>query len=71
LSASSVNAILALVRAGLGYSLLPWPDTSGPRAPGLQAVRLTGAGTEFPVCASWRARTPEDPLVAAALSALN
>jgi DNA-binding transcriptional LysR family regulator len=70
LSASSVNAILALVRAGLGYSLVPWPDTSGPRAVGMQAVRLTGPGTEFPVCASWRARSPEDPLVAAALSAL-
>jgi len=71
LSASSVNAILALVRAGLGYSLVPWPDKIGPHAAGLQAVRLAGPGTEFPVCASWRARTPQDPLVAAALNALQ
>lgn len=71
LSASSTNAILALVRAGLGYSLLPWPDKIGPRAPGLHALRLTGEGTAFPVCAAWRVRSPQDPIVAAALDALG
>jgi len=70
LSASSTNAILALVRAGLGYSLLPWPDKSGPRAKGLLAVPLTGPGTEFTVQVSWREREKQDPIVGAALDAL-
>jgi DNA-binding transcriptional LysR family regulator len=70
LSASSVNAILALVRAGLGYSLVPWPSASGPRVRGVSVARLPGARLRFAIRASWRRRTPPDPLVQAALAAL-
>ena len=70
LSASSTDAILGLVLAGLGYSLVPWPSPSGPRVAGVRAIRLRGAGTEFPVVAAWKARTVADPLIEAALGAL-
>jgi DNA-binding transcriptional LysR family regulator len=70
LSASSVNAILALVRAGLGYSLVPWPNEHGPRVRGVAVARMPGAHMRFAILASWRRRSPSDPLVEAALAAL-
>jgi DNA-binding transcriptional LysR family regulator len=69
LVASSTEALLAFVQAGLGFSLVPWPRPSGPRERGLDVLPLRGEGTRFPVTASFRA-SPEDPLVRAALSVL-
>ena len=69
LAASSTEALLAFVREGLGYSLVPWPDRRGPVGRRVDVWRMRGPGTEFPVLASYRAK-PADPLVAAALSAL-
>lgn len=71
LTASSTDAILGFVQAGLGYSLVPWPDARGPRLSGVQAIRQTGKGTEFPILALWRKRPIADPLVEAALGALD
>jgi DNA-binding transcriptional LysR family regulator len=70
LSASSVEAILGFVQAGLGYSLIPWPDPVGPRLRGVIARRQKGPGTEFPVVAAWAPRGYPSPLVQAALDAL-
>lgn len=70
LSASSVNAILALVRAGLGYSLVPWPDPKGPRIRGVSVAALPGRHLRFAIVAAFRRRAVPDPLVAAALAAL-
>jgi DNA-binding transcriptional LysR family regulator len=70
LSASSTSAILALVRAGLGYSLVPWPDPSGPRVRGIRVVQLPGKHLRFPIVAAYRRHAVPDPLVAAALAAL-
>jgi DNA-binding transcriptional LysR family regulator len=69
LGASSTEALLAFVREGLGFSLIPWPNAQGPVDRRVDALRLRGPGTNFPVVASYR-RKPTDPLIAAALAAL-
>ena len=66
-SASSVDTILAQVRAGLGYSVIPWLDRAGPNLPGIVVRPQTGPGTRFEVMAVWRKEEPQNPLVAAAL----
>lgn len=71
LSASSTEAILGFVAAGLGYSLVPWPDARGPQFKGVTALRQKGRGTEFPILAAWRKRAEPDPLISAALRALG
>jgi DNA-binding transcriptional LysR family regulator len=71
LSASSTEAILGFVAAGLGYSLVPWPDETGPKFRGVTAVRQNGRGTRFPILAVWRERAEPNPLVSAALQALR
>lgn len=70
LSASSTEAILGLVQAELGYSLIPWPSLTGPRVAGVRAVRLRAPGAAFPVMVAWRERSVPDPLVEAAISLL-
>ncbi|MEI9937382.1 MAG: LysR family transcriptional regulator [Pseudomonadota bacterium] len=71
LSASSTEAILGFVAAGLGYSLVPWPDARGPQFQGVTAIRQKGPGAEFPILAAWRKRAETDPLIDAALQALG
>lgn len=71
LSASSTEAILGFVAAGLGYSLIPWPTEDGPRLPGVVALRQRGPGTEFPILATFCDRKEPDPVVAAALDAFT
>jgi LysR family transcriptional regulator, benzoate and cis,cis-muconate-responsive activator of ben and cat genes len=70
LSASSTEAILGFVAAGLGYSLVPWPDVRGPQFRGVTAIRQKGPGTEFPILAAWRKLPEPNPLIDAALRAL-
>jgi DNA-binding transcriptional LysR family regulator len=70
LVASSTEALLAFVRAGLGFSLIPWPEPAGPQRRGVDVLALRGEGTRFPVLATYRS-SPEDPLVRAALGALR
>ncbi len=67
LSASSVDAILALVKADLGYSVVPWLDRRGPRREGIVAIRQKGPGTEFPIHAVWREAAWPHPLLDVAL----
>lgn len=67
-SAGSVDTILAQVRAGLGYSVIPWLDRRGPTLPGVVVRPQTGPGTRFEVVAVWRRQQPANPLVAAALA---
>jgi DNA-binding transcriptional LysR family regulator len=71
LSASSTEAILGLVAAGLGYSLLPWPEPNGPKFRGVSALRQKGPGTEFPISAVWRQGRELSPLISAALAAVH
>jgi DNA-binding transcriptional LysR family regulator len=66
--AGSADTILALVSAGLGYSLVP-AVAGGPGHPGVAAWLLTEPRTEFPVLAAWRKTSADHPLVAAFLSA--
>jgi DNA-binding transcriptional LysR family regulator len=65
--APSVVSILSFVAAGLGYSLVPWPDAQGPRMRGVTAFPLRGKGTRFPVVAAWRTRRIADPVLDAVL----
>ncbi len=67
LSASSADVILGFVEAGLGYSLIPWHDASGPKVKGIAVAPLTSPKVEFPVCAAWRKDTPENSLLDAVL----
>jgi DNA-binding transcriptional LysR family regulator len=68
LSASSVDSILALVRAGLGYSVVPWLHPDGPKIAGVTTWRQSGPGTEFPILALTRPGGGEHPLVKALFS---
>lgn len=70
LGASAAEALLAFVREGWGFSLIPWPNERGPVEKRVSAWRLRGPRTEFPVVATYRA-TPADPLVTAALDVLE
>jgi DNA-binding transcriptional LysR family regulator len=67
LSASSTEAILGFVAAGLGFSLVPWPDPKGPRVKGVAARAVGGAKARYPIVAAWRDTRDRDPLIAAAL----
>ena len=67
LSASSADAILGFVEAGLGFSLVPSLEENGPRARGVAVHPLRSPRVEFPIHAAWRADTPENPLLDALL----
>lgn len=69
ISATGVDAILAFVRAGLGFSVIPWLDRDGPKLEGVDASLREGPGTTFPILALWRA-SASHPLVEAALECL-
>jgi DNA-binding transcriptional LysR family regulator len=70
ISASSVDAILAFVSAGLGFSVVPWLDRRGPELANVRVRRQRGPGTTFPILAIWRRSEWTHPLVRALLAAL-
>jgi len=53
LSASTVDAILGFVQAGLGYSLVSWPSKEGPRLAGVVSERIRAKEARFAITASW------------------
>ena len=65
--APTVASILSFVAAGLGYSLVPWPDQKGPQFPGVAVRRLGTSQRQFPIVAAWRTRTESDPVLDAVL----
>ena len=70
-SASSVQAICALVQAGLGYSIVPWLAPEGPTFDGLLAKRQRSVDARFAIRAVWRGARGNSPLVDAALCAIG
>ncbi len=66
-TSSTVVGVLALVRAGLGNTVLPWPTAHGPRHEGVEAYPVDAPGTRFPIHAAYLARRAEEPLIVAAL----
>ncbi len=66
--AGAADTILALVSAGLGFSLVP-SFPGGPGHPGVAAWPLTQPRTEFPVVAAGRRSSADQPLIAAFLAA--
>ncbi len=65
-AADSTASLLGFVAAGLGFSVVPAIDPSGPRRRGVRAFRLRMPGAELPVHAAWLRGVP-NPLVGAAL----
>jgi DNA-binding transcriptional LysR family regulator len=70
-SASTTEAILGLVAAGVGCSLVPSIDESALRRRGIVARAFAPGQGRFPVRAVWRASGPANPAVDVALSALG
>jgi DNA-binding transcriptional LysR family regulator len=68
IAASSAGAILGLVAAGLGYSLVPALDGRDPRRAGVASRPFTAAAMEFPVLAVWRRASPVSRAVELALA---
>ena len=68
LFASSAEAILGLVAAGIGYSLVPSLANGPPRRPGVVARPFPVAGVRVSVQAVWRRTSPADPAIEAALA---
>jgi DNA-binding transcriptional LysR family regulator len=71
LSASSTEALLGFVAAGLGYSLIPWPSPRGPEIAGVRALRLGAREDDFAIHAAYRSDRADDPLLKPALQALQ
>ena len=70
-SASTTEAILGLVAAGVGWSLVPSIDETLLRRPGLVARPFAAGQARFPVRAVWRTTGPTNPAVDVALAALD
>jgi DNA-binding transcriptional LysR family regulator len=66
ITAPSVAALLALVREGLGFSVVPWPDARGPAIDGVHLSLQRGA--RFPIRAIARRTSWPSPLVDLALA---
>ena len=71
ISASTTEAILGLVAAGVGCSLVPSIDEALLRRRGVVARRFAPRQGRFPVQAVWRARGPANPAVDLALAAFS
>ncbi len=69
-TASSAEALVALVASGLGYSVVPAVEEIGPDDPHLSAFAVAHADATFPVYALWRPTSRHSPLVRAMLDAL-
>jgi len=67
LTASSAQAILGFVAAGLGYSLLGGLGEQGPRHDGVRVYPIRQPEVEYPVWALWRKDGPVNPMLDAAL----
>jgi DNA-binding transcriptional LysR family regulator len=67
-AADSAETILALVAAGVGYSLIAWLKEGGPRQAGVVALPLGERTAPFPIHAAWRLSAAPHPLVQAALA---
>jgi DNA-binding transcriptional LysR family regulator len=70
-SASTTEAILALVAAGVGWSLVPSINETLLRRPGLIARPFAPGRARFPVRAVWRATGPANPAIDIALGAFD
>ena len=71
ISASTTEAILGLVAAGVGCSLVPSTDQALLRRRGVVARPFAPGRGRFPVRAVWRASGPVNPAVDVALGALG
>jgi DNA-binding transcriptional LysR family regulator len=69
-AASTTEAILGLVAAGVGWSLVPSIDEASLRRRGVVARPFAPGRGRFPVRAVWRATGPANPAVDVALEAL-
>ena len=71
ISASTTEAILGLVAAGVGWSLVPSIDKAFLQRRGIVARAFAPGQGRCPVRAVWRAAGPLNPAVDVALAALG
>lgn len=64
----TADAILGFVESGLGWSLVPSLDPSGPTGRRLQSYPLERPRIEFPVVMAWRKDAPENPMLDALIA---
>ena len=62
MNAGSADSIIGFVEAGLGYSLVPSLDNTGPKTKGIVAKPISRPKVAFPVHMAWRKDMPENPL---------
>ncbi|MEO0823229.1 MAG: LysR substrate-binding domain-containing protein, partial [Pseudomonadota bacterium] len=67
----ALEAVEALVRHGLGVSVVPWAAGAGPDRPGLRRLALPGLQAERVLGLSERAGSPDNPLLTLLESALR
>lgn len=65
--AGTADAILGMVGAGIGFSIVPSLFLKGPQADGVVARRLSFPGTSFPIHACWRKTDVPNPFLEEAL----
>jgi len=68
LRAPTTESIFSMVASGLGFSVIPWTEKTGPQVAGVHAMRLKGLGVELPIQAAWRPGADESPALRAALA---
>lgn len=64
----TADTILGYVESGLGWSLVPSLDASGPPGRRLAAFRWGRPPTTFPVVLAWRKNAPENPMLDALIA---
>ncbi len=57
---TTADSIVALVAAGVGYSLVPWLAPGGPKMPGIRAILQEEADASFPIRCVWREGSADD-----------
>lgn len=70
-TASTAQAILGFVAAGLGYSLVGWFGPEGPSHDGIVVHPLRSPEVTYPVWAAWRENAPDNPMLKAFLEAVQ
>lgn len=70
ISSTGTDSILGFVEAGLGFSIVPWPQRQGPERRGIRCIRQPGRDARFAISAVWKKRKPTAALIQAALDAV-
>ncbi len=65
----TADSMVALAAAGLGFTLVPWIASEGPRTAGTWAFRQERMDAVFPIRCAWSRSAAAEPTIVAALAA--